>query len=82
MKKKNSKLVRKMVFQKKKQRSKKRKEMNNMAKKQVEQVEEIEVVETVEELKVPSFGLNLDLGREDLNENFRKIQDKLNELSK
>lgn len=53
-----------------------------MAKKKVEEekVEEVEVVtETVVE-EVPGFTLNLDLGRQDLNDNFRKIQDKLNEL--
>ncbi len=30
--------------------------------------------------KIEPLGLNLDLGRQDLNENFHKIQEKINEL--
>lgn len=29
---------------------------------------------------IQPLGLSLDVGREDLNENFRKIQEKINEL--
>lgn len=62
----------------KKKRSKKRKVMNMKKKIEVEELEEVKVMP----VEVPGFQLNLELGRQDLNDNFRKIQDKINELSK
>lgn len=65
---------------KKKQRSKKQpKKRSNMAKKKLE-----EVVETssVEETGIAPLALSLDFGREDLNQVFGKLQDKINELIK
>lgn len=38
-------------------------------------------IETEEpKVKIHPLHLNLDLGRQDLNENFHKIQEKINEL--
>ena len=41
------------------------------------------IPETVKvELGTQPLALNLDLGRQDLNDNFRKVQEKINELIK
>lgn len=53
-----------------------------MKKKKLEkEVVDLVISPEVEESK-PSFELNLDLGRQDLNDNFRKIQDAINDLKK